>query len=234
MERKELEAIFDQQAATYDQQWNKLAPVKDAMHLLIGAVFSSLPKDARVLCIGAGTGAEILYLSQRFTGHNFTVVEPSIAMLDVCRRQAEEHGIASRCEFHHGYLDSLAPSAPFDAATSLLVSQFILEPEERSAFFRAIAKRLRPGGYLASADLASDIESPAYHCLLDTWVRMLSAGEVPADMVERFRTMYGRDVAVTPPEGVSALIESGGFSTPVPFYQAGLVHAWYATRLKDV
>ncbi|MGO2054838.1 hypothetical protein [Halomonas sp. AOP42-E1-30] len=63
---------------------------------------------------------------------------------------------------------------------------------------------------------------------------MLSAGEVPADMVERFRAMYGRDVAVTPPERISALIESGGFNTPVPFYQAGLVHAWYATRVKDV
>ncbi|MGO1395013.1 MAG: class I SAM-dependent methyltransferase [Halomonas sp.] len=149
MERKALEAIFDQQVATYDQQWNKLAPVKGAMHLLIGAVFSALPNDARILCIGAGTGAEILYLSQRFTGHRFTIVEPSVAMLDVCRRQAEEHGITSRCEFHHGYLDSLAPSVPFDAATSLLVSQFILEPENRSAFFRAIAKRLRPGIWLA-------------------------------------------------------------------------------------
>ncbi|MDN6323186.1 MAG: hypothetical protein L0J73_11110 [Halomonas sp.] len=53
-------------------------------------------------------------------------------------------------------------------------------------------------------------------------------------MVERFRAMYGRDVAVTPPERISALIESGGFNTPVPFYQAGLVHAWYATRVKDV
>ncbi|CAM9644105.1 unnamed protein product [Ectocarpus sp. 12 AP-2014] len=230
MEREDLEAIFDQQAATYDQQWDKLAPIRDALHLLIGALFSALPNDARVLCIGAGTGAEILYLSQRFTGHHFTVVEPSAAMLEVCRRQAEEHGIASRCEFHHGYLDSLTPSAPFHAATSLLVSQFILEPEERSAFFRAIAMRLRPGGYLASADLASDVKSTAYHSLLDVWTRMLSAGNVPPDMVERFRAMYGRDVAVMPPDRVSAIIESAGFDTPVPFYQAGLVHAWYATR----
>ncbi|WP_249979204.1 class I SAM-dependent methyltransferase [Vreelandella olivaria] len=230
MKREALEALFDQQAATYDQQWNKLAPVRDGLHLLIGAVFSALSDDARVLCIGAGTGAEIIYLSQRFAGHHFTIVEPSAAMLDVCRRQAEGHGIASRCEFHHGYLDSLAPSAPFDAATSLMVSQFILEPKDRSAFFRSIAQRLQPGGYLASADLASDMESLAYHNQLDIWTRMLSTGEVPSDMVERFRTMYGRDVAVTPPERVSEIIASGGFNTPVLIYQAGLIHAWYATR----
>lgn len=230
MEREALEAIFDQQAANYDQQWNQLAPIKEALHLLIGAVFSALPTHARVLCVGAGTGAEILYLSQRFSGYHFTIVEPSAAMLEVCRQQTEAYGIASRCEFHHGYLEALAPSLPFDAATSLLVSQFILAPKERSAYFGEIAKRLKPEGYLVSADLASNAQSSAYHSLLDTWVRLLSEGEVPADKIARFRTMYGRDVAVTPPERIRDLIASAGFTAPIPFYQAGLVHAWYATR----
>ena len=64
MQPKEIEAIFDQQAATYDQQWARLAPLRDALNLLIGAVFSDLPDNARILCVGAGTGAEILYLAQ--------------------------------------------------------------------------------------------------------------------------------------------------------------------------
>lgn len=233
MQREELEAIFDQQAESYDQQWSKLAPIRDGLNLLVGAVFSDLPADARVLCVGAGTGSEIIHLAQRFPAHRFTAVEPSAPMLEVCRRRAEEHGIASRCVFHNGYLDSLAPSAPFDAATSLLVSQFILEPEVRSDFFRAIAGRLRPGGYLASADLASDMDSTAYQSLLDVWVRMMSAGDVPPDMVERFRTMYGRDVAILPPGRVSAIMASGGFDAPVQCFQAGLIHAWYATRMPN-
>jgi tRNA (cmo5U34)-methyltransferase len=91
-----------------------------------------------------GTGAEIVYLAQRFPQWRFTAVEPSAPMLEVCRLRAEEHGIASRCVFHEGYLDSLPPSEAFDAATSLLVSQFILEREARSDFFRTIAERLRP------------------------------------------------------------------------------------------
>jgi len=36
------------------------------MHLLIGSLLSDLRADARVLCVGAGTKAELIYLAQRF------------------------------------------------------------------------------------------------------------------------------------------------------------------------
>jgi len=230
MQRKEVEAIFDQQASSYDQQWAKLAPLRDGMHLLIGAVFSELPADARVLCVGAGTGAEVLYLAQRFPGWRFTVVEPSAPMLQVARVQADKYGIASRCTFHGGYLESLAPSEDFHAATSILVSQFILEPEARTDFFRAIAERLCPGGYLASADLAADSDSSRYERLLEVWMRMMTVSDVPAEVIARLRTTYSRDVAVLPPERVEAIIAAGGFEAPVPFFQGGLIHAWLARR----
>ena len=230
MQREELQANFDQQAASYDRQWTRLAPVRDGLHLLVSAVFSDLPDDARILCVGAGTGAEITYLANKFPQWRFTAVEPSAPMLEVCRRRAKEHGIATRCVFHEGYLDSFPPSKPFDAATSLLVSQFILEPEARSDFFRSIAERLRPGGYLASADLASDTGSATYQSLLDVWLRMMKAADVAPEMVERLRVAYGRDVAVLPPEKVCAIIASGGFEPPIQFFQGGLIHAWYSKR----
>src|SRR4051794_1322180 len=75
----------------------------------------------------AGTGHELICLADRFPGWRFVAVEPSASMLDVCRRKAEERGIAARCELHEGYLESLPPGEAFDAAISLslLVSQFI-------------------------------------------------------------------------------------------------------------
>lgn len=152
-------------------------------------------------------------------------------MLDVCRRRAEECEVASRCEFHKGYLDSLPPSEPFDAATSFLVSQFILAREVRSAYFRTIARRLRPGGYVVNADLTSDTSSAAYQSLLEVWLRMMKAADfAPAQQLERLRSVYGRDVAVLPAAEVGAIIASGGFDTPVAFFQAGLIQAWYAQR----
>ena len=231
MQPQEIQAIFDQQAATYDQQWAKLAPLRDALNQLTAAVLADLPHNARVLCVGAGTGAEILYLGQQFPQWQFTVVEPSAPMLMVCRRRAEEAGIVSRCEFHCGYLDSLPASDDFDAATSILVSQFMLEKAARSDFFRSIAARLRPGGRLVSADLASDVNSDAYRSLLEVWLRMMSAAEVTEEMRERMRTTYDRDVGVLPPADIASLIESAEFQAPVLFHQAGLIHAWYASRI---
>lgn len=234
MQREEIKAIFDQQAASYDQQWAKTAPIRDGLNLLIGAVFSVLPGDARILCVGAGTGAEIIYLAQKFPQWTFTAVEPSAPMLEVCRRRAEEHGIARRCLFHEGYLESLPASEAFDAATCLLVSQFILDREARSDFFRAIAQRLRPGGVLASADLASDVNSTAYQSLLEVWLRMMKSADISPEDVERMRAAYARDVAVLPAEDVGAIIASGGFETPIQFFQAGLIHAWYSKRTSSV
>lgn len=231
MQPQEIQAIFDQQAATYDQQWARLAPLRDALNLLIGAVLSDLPRNARILCVGAGTGAEILHLAQKFPRWHFTAVEPSAPMLSVCRHRAEEAGIAARCEFHCGYLDSLPATESFDAATSILVSQFILEKKARVDFFQAIAERLWPGGQLVSADLASDVNSKAYLSLLEVWLRMMTAAEVTEEMRERMRTTYGLDVAVLPPEDVASLIMSGGFKAPVLFHQAGLIHAWYSSRI---
>lgn len=230
MQREEVEAIFDEQAGAYDRQWDKLAPLGECLHALIGMVFGGLADDARILCVGAGTGAEVIHLATRFPRWEFTVVEPSAKMLAVCRRRAEEHGITARCVFHEGYLDSLPGSASFDAATSLLVSQFFTDRDERSAFFRTIAARLRPDALLASADLVSDIDSAEYRSLLEVWLRMLRVAEVPSENLERMPAVYKHDVAVLPPKQVSAIIASGGFEGPVQFFQGGLIHAWYARR----
>lgn len=229
MNDDKLQATFNQQAAsTYDTQWAKLAPFRDALHLLAGAVLVELPADASILCVGAGTGAEILYLAERFPGWRFTAVEPSGPMLEVLRNKAQEQGIAARCTFHQGYLESLPTSAPFDAATSLLVSQFILDQDQRSGFFRAIRQRLRPQAYLISSDLTSDVASPQYRQLLEVWMRTMAGADVSAERIEQMRTVYGRDVGIVSEETVGRIITAGGFDAPTRFYQCGLIHAWFA------
>lgn len=230
MRSDEIKAIFDQQAASYDERWARTAPIRDALHFILEAVFAQLPADARMLCIGAGTGEEIAYLAKRFPCWSFTAVEPSGAMLEVCRDKAVRGGFASRCDFHEGYLESLPEQSHFDGATCFLVSQFILDREARADFFRAIAARLCPGAILASSDLASDVYSAQYDALLQPWLTMMATAGISRDAVEQMRAAYARDVAILPPAQVASIIKSAGFAEPVPFYQAGLIHAWFSRR----
>jgi hypothetical protein len=41
---------------------------------------------------------------------------------------------------------------------------------------------------------------------------------------------YAKDVAILSPKRIAAIIESAGFEPPVQFFQAGLMHAWFAKR----
>lgn len=230
MRNDEIKAVFDGQAAGYDKQWARMSPVRDGLHFLLGSVFADLPGNARILCVGAGTGVEIAYLAKHFTGWTFTAVEPSGPMLDVCRQRASDEGFFSRCHFHEGYLSSLPAGDSYDAATCFLVSQFILDRGERIQFFQGIADRLVAGGLLASADLASDVDSASYPDILRVWIRLMSSAGVHPEILEKTRAAYARDVSIMPPAQVESIILSAGFSSSVHFYQAGLMHAWYSRR----
>ena len=155
MRPEALKPTFNQQAATHDEQSAKMAPILDALHFLLEAVLSGLPTAANALCVGVGTGAELVHLAQTFPHWRFTAVDPSGAMLDLCRGKAEAMGFVDRCQFHEGYVESLSVEAVYGAATGFLVSQFILDQAVQTAFFQSIAQRLKPGAILASADLAA-------------------------------------------------------------------------------
>ena len=181
-------------AAAYDRQFARIDILKDALLLLAQIALSELPENARILCVGAGTGAEILHLAGVFPKWHFTAVDPAKHMLDMCRVKVGEQGFADRCCFHEGYLYTLENAEPYHAATSILVSQFLLDPEKRQELFREIASRLLPRGILVNADLASRLNGIDHAALMEIWVRTLRYTGMNPDPA-----VYGRDVAVSPP-----------------------------------
>jgi len=233
MRSDELKSAFNQQAAGYDKQWAKLSPIRDCLHLLLESVFAELPAEATVLCVGVGTGAELAHLANKFPAWRFAAVEPSSAMLNLCRDRAEREGFASRCMFHEGHVDSLPPEAHYDAATCFLVSQFILERDARVGFFRGIADRLKPRAILASSDLCADVASYDFERLVQAWMRMMSAAGIPPEGLQRMREAWSKDVSILPASEVSAIIESAGFEKAVQFFQAGMIRGWFSQRSSD-
>jgi tRNA (cmo5U34)-methyltransferase len=89
MPNQESSIVFDQErASSYDKRFAKLAPMRDALHLLIHMVLAELPAHARILCVGVGTGSELLALAHAFPQWRFTAVDPAAPMLDICRQRA--------------------------------------------------------------------------------------------------------------------------------------------------
>jgi tRNA (cmo5U34)-methyltransferase len=45
MRKDEIKAIFDRQAAGYDKQWAKMAPIRNGLHLLLESIFAESVTD---------------------------------------------------------------------------------------------------------------------------------------------------------------------------------------------
>ncbi len=226
--------VFDKHdAAAYDRHWVKLSALKDVLHLFTRIVLSELPEHAHILCIGAGTGDDIFGLAHHYPQWRFTAVDPSASMMEICREKAQEQGIASRCSFHADYLSSLNPADKFDAATCLLASHFIKDKEERRNLFRETASRLVPDGILVSADFSGDRSAPAFDNQLSLWLQMMRYADVSIREVEKMRTSLDDYVSVLAPDEIERLISSSGFSSPILFFRAALVHAWHAKLISD-
>ncbi|HWA28254.1 MAG TPA: class I SAM-dependent methyltransferase [Lacunisphaera sp.] len=216
-------------AASYDTRWAPLAPLRDSLHLQIGLILRPLPAEARILCVGVGTGAEIIALARRFPDWRFLASDPSAPMLDICRQRLAAEGIADRCEFHQAYVQELPTGAAFDAATALLVSHFITQREPRIEFFRGIAARLRPQGLLISADLSRSATGQHERLLL-VWQEMMRHAGASEEQVAAMLESYGRSVSILTTAEIEDLLTAAGFGPPVQFAQSLLIHAWFAQR----
>lgn len=216
-------------AQQYDARNRKLAPIGDNLHFLMGLVLRDLPADARILCVGVGTGAEILSLSQSFPGWTFVGVEPSAGMLSVCKERLEAAGVLSRCELIRGYVDDAPAGESFDAAVTLLVAHFV-EKDARRGFFEGMVRRLKPGGMLVDAEISCALEGPTFPSMLAQWSKIQERmGGTPESLAKL--PMQLRDVlSVLRPEETEALLAECGLANPVRFFQSFMIHAWYGTK----
>ena len=228
---KDPAATFNpQRAASYDQKIGLWTPSRDALFSLARLILAELPAEARVLCVGVGTGTEMIALAQAFRGWRFTATDPAGAMLDICRQKAHASGVASRCTFHEGFLDTLPASEPFHAATCFVVSHFFTQADERSQFFREIAERLAPGATLISSDLLLGMPAPVYQSVFEVWERMVRGSGWSAEEVEGMRAAYGTAIAPLSAPEVESIIADGGFESPALFFQSLFIRAWFSRR----
>lgn len=214
---------------TYDEKNKNLAPIAENMHFLIRLILKDLPPRARILCVGVGTGAEILSLSGEYPGWSFVGVDPSAAMLEVGRERLEKAGIANRCEYIHGYVHDLPAGENFDAALSILVGHFV-KREERLSFYRNMQERLKPGGYLVNTEISFDLNAPEYPPMLENWTRVQELMGASPESLKALPAALRDKLSVLPPSEVEGLIHAAGIILPVRFFQALMIAGWFGRK----
>lgn len=223
--------FFDQaMSETYDQKNSRLAPISQAMHFLIRLILQDhLPERARILCVGVGTGAEIIALAPHVPNGSFVGLDPSADMLTVCRQRLEQAGLLARCELIRGHVQDLPDTPEFDAVLSVLVGHFVPQTE-RLAFYSQMQQRLKPGGYLINTEISFDLDTPQAPGMIANWKRIQSLmGATPASLdtvPHMLRTM----LTVLPPDETEQYLQASGIPLPTRFFQAFMVTGWYGQK----
>jgi SAM-dependent methyltransferase len=146
-------STFDERARTWDtpERRARAEAVADAIRAAV-----PLTRDMRAIEVGAGTG--LLGLALAGDVGELVLADPSAGMLEVAREKLAVRGDAQVSAVHLDLLADPPPQPPFDLAVSLLVLHHLPDPV---AALRAFGALLRPGGWLALADL--ETEDGSFH-----------------------------------------------------------------------
>lgn len=132
-------ATYDRFAGHYDKAMRPLE--RWLLARLRARTFALLPPRAKLLEVGAGTGANFPFYPRGTSGA--TAVEPSFKMIEVARDKERGH---SR-HFIQACAESLPfADASFDACVATLVFCSVVSPSEA---FKELRRVVKPGGTIA-------------------------------------------------------------------------------------
>jgi tRNA (cmo5U34)-methyltransferase len=220
---------FSNTAKAYDQRNQQLSPISENMHFLIRLVLNEAPASAHVLCVGVGTGAEILSLAKTFPEWTFVGVDPASGMLDVCRERLAEAGVLSRCELVHGYVRELPQQESFDVALSILVAHFV-KREDRLNFYKAMRDRLHRNGMLINTELSFDLDSKEFSPMLKNWQAVQHLMGATPESLANLSVQLREMLTVISPAETESILRASGIPVPVRFFQAFMMSGWYGVK----
>lgn len=217
-------------AQAYDERNSRLSAISQNMHFLMSLILKDLPTNSKLLCVGVGTGTEILFLSKIFPHFTFVGVDPSTSMLDVCQERLQSAGVLERCTLINGYIQDVPHNEPFDAVLSILVAHFI-KLEERLSFFEEIFSRLKKRAYLINTEISYDLNSVDFPLMLKNWEKVQALMGATPESLANLPTQLRHTLTILPPSETAKLLKQAGFQTPVSFFQAFMIAGWYGQKI---
>jgi len=230
MKTDEIVQIFEDMGAdAYDGFNSHFRQLSESMYFLTMLALKDLPRDANILCVGVGTGADIIDLAKTNPGWTFTGVEPSKSMLDGCRMKLKIEGLTNRCELFHGYLSDFSSKYKYDAVLCYFVMHFI-EKVERKKIYYDINKHLKNEGYFVHAEISCDFETDDFHLHLKNWKSLHGYSGATEEKLSSIEEVLTKQLYILSPTETKKLVQECGFKNHIQFFQSFMIHAWHTRK----
>jgi tRNA (cmo5U34)-methyltransferase len=227
--RAAVESYFDaEKAAGYDERIRGRIPGYDTLHeMAADLVAQELPSKGRVLVVGAGTGEEVVRYARLAPGVRITALDPSRAMLRAATARVAQAGLGEQVRLVEGLVED-APPDQVDAAAAILVMHFIPDDGSKAACLSEIARRLRPGGLLVTADMVGSRGTPGFESVLGAWARWRARRGADAEELSGYFRRVREELHIVTEDRYRALLREAGFTEIERFFGAFSVGGWIA------
>jgi len=207
----------------YDEKIMKVMPGYQISHELTRYLLEDiLPSTSKILVSGCGTGKELIDYSINNLEWEVFGFDPSEKMLSMAREKVKANDCAERVRLLKGVIDD-APETDFDAATSILVMQFLPSDEEIQRFLNKISAKLKPGAPLILVYLEGDKKSNEYRILNSAWkIQQLTTRRDGNSVIDEFK-QRDKDIRFISRGQIELSLNKAGFSKPLKFFQAYLL-----------
>lgn len=224
-----LDSFGSERAKSYDQNNTHLIPIIQNLHYLIKILLGEMAPNSKILCVGAGTGSEIIEIAIAFPTFTFVAVEPSESMLEVCRDKLSKLNLLDRCDLICGNIENVSKAHEFDAALCLLVLHHT-SLEDRTKIVTGVYKRLKTSSNFVCAEISYDLSSSAFGDIIEKWKSVIRRSGITEEKIQHLPEMMREHLSILAPSEVERMIVSSGFKEPIQFFQSLLIRAWYARK----
>lgn len=183
-----------------------------------------MPREGRVLVMGAGGGLELEDFARSHPGWRFDGVDPSAPMLDLAAHRLGP--LSSRVNLHEGYVQD-APEGPFDAATCLLTFHFVTR-DQRLPMAAEIHRRLKPDAPFVSAHLSIESDEGKRDVWMSRYADFLIESGVEPRQANAAREKIERELPILTPAQDEAILREAGFGDIQLFYVGFAFRGWVA------
>lgn len=220
----------DDHADIYDEKIRQVILGYDEMHDLSYYLLKDiLTAEADILVSGVGTGHEALTYAGKQPGWTVTGVDPTPEMVRSAQVKTKNLGLESRVEIRAGTVESLKKT-DFDAATSILVMQFLKDNGDKEHYLKAIGERLKTGGKLVLIDLEGEKGSKEFARLLSAWKCHQYSTRNDHEQIDKDFEHVDADLQFIQEKRIRELLHIAGFRAICKFYKSYLLAGYLAEK----